>query len=230
MTLSYDDIAAALQPLGLIARGGFRPGSGDGVPALPDGRAAAAIVLVGNAGPEMWPVFAASAERHDGQPHPLDRWSARVIGHAAAGLGAAAVFPFSRPALPFLTWARKADAVSPSPLGMMIHPTYGLWHAYRGALVFAEPVDLPVPDARPAPCLACADKPCLTACPVEAFARGAEGAVDYAVGRCRDHVVSDAGSDCRDAGCRARRACPVGRAFTSDPDQAAFHMRAFVRW
>ncbi len=31
-----------------------------------------------------------------------------------------------------------------------------------------------------------------------------------------------------DLGCRARRACPVGREYFYDPEQAAFHMRAFL--
>jgi hypothetical protein len=31
-----------------------------------------------------------------------------------------------------------------------------------------------------------------------------------------------------DLGCRARRACPVGRGYHYDPKQAAFHMRAFL--
>jgi hypothetical protein len=30
-------------------------------------------------------------------------------------------------------------------------------------------------------------------------------------------------------GCRARRACPVGRDYRYAPDQAAFHMRPFRR-
>jgi hypothetical protein len=36
------------------------------------------------------------------------------------------------------------------------------------------------------------------------------------------------GEDCMTLGCRARRACPVGREFTYVPDQAGFHMRAFL--
>ena len=37
----------------------------------------------------------------------------------------------------------RAEAVAPSPLGILIHPDYGLWHAYRGALAFAERLALP---------------------------------------------------------------------------------------
>ena len=41
-----------------------------------------------------------------------------------------------RPWLPFQQWARKAEPVHVSPLGVLIHPDYGLWHSYRGALCF----------------------------------------------------------------------------------------------
>src|SRR4030095_137820 len=48
-------------------------------------------------------------------------------------------------------WAMRAEAVAPSPLGILIHPDYGLWHAYRGALAFAERLALPPRGARPLP-------------------------------------------------------------------------------
>ena len=68
----------------------------------------------------------------------------------APGFGATALFPFGGPPwLPFQRWAMKADCVTASPLGILIHPDFGLWHAYRGALAFAEQLDLP-PSAAPA--------------------------------------------------------------------------------
>ena len=33
--------------------------------------------------------------------------------------------------------------MSVSPLGILIHPDWGLWHSYRGALAFRERLDLP---------------------------------------------------------------------------------------
>jgi hypothetical protein len=106
---------------------------------------------------------------------------------------------------------------------MLIHPDWGLWQGYRGALAFASRLDLPPPDRRPSPCESCAGKPCLTACPVGAFAPGR-----YDVAACASHVASPAGSDCAGLGCRARRACPIGTAHRQAPPQAAFHMRAFL--
>jgi len=136
-------IEAALGAQGLILRGGFDPGADDGVPALVDGRPVRTLVMVGNRGSDMWRAFAASPEFATA-PDPLNRWSARVIGDLAEAWGARALFPFGGPPhLPFVAWAKRAEPVAESPLGILIHPDYGLWHAYRGALAFAEAFPLP---------------------------------------------------------------------------------------
>ncbi len=217
-------IEAALAREGLIPRGGFHPEPGDGVPALAEGRPARSLVVVGNAGPEMWRAFAAGPE-HDTAPDPLNRWSERVIGALAAEWGARALFPFGGPPhLPFVAWAKRAEPVAESPLGILIHPDYGLWHAYRGALAFAEVIDLPPRGpTRPRPCDTCADKPCLSACPVGAFS-----AAGYDVSVCFDHISAPAGADCMAEACRARRACPIGPAYRYGPAQARFHMVHFL--
>ena len=218
-------IEAALAPLGLIAFGGFHPTPGDGVPPMPDGQAVASLVLVGNAGPGMWERCAGAPELADGEADPLDRWTRRVLDRVAADLGAMAVFPFGGPPyLPFVRWAKRAAPVAESPLGILIHPDYGLWHAYRGALAFPDAIALPPRDARPRPCDTCADKPCLTTCPVGAFT-GAR----YEVAACVKHISTEAGADCTALGCRARRACPVGQSFHYAAAQARFHMDAFLR-
>ena len=212
-----DAIASEVARHGLIARGAFHPAPADGVPGTPR-----TLVLVGNAGPAMWRAFAAGRRV---EPDPLDAWTRRVLGEAAANLGAIALFPFDGPPyLPFQRWAGRCEPVSPSPIGPLIHPAYGLWHAYRGALAFEGRLDMAPPAADPSPCESCADKPCLAACPVDALKPGA-----YDVKACVGHIEGTAGKDCMDLGCRARRACPIGRAYTYQPDQARFHMAHFAR-
>ena len=160
----------------------------------------------------------------DGPPNPLDRWSRRIIGGLALELGAVALYPFEGPPwLPFQRWAARAEPVHRSALGMLIHPDWGLWHSYRGALAFAERLALPQRVDRPDPCDACAAKPCLSACPVGAFSLER-----YDVAACADHLRSTAGRDCMELGCRARDACPVGAYHRLKQDQAGFHMRAFL--
>ena len=223
MTIDLESLATRLAVHGLHLRGGLHPKSDDGVPPLPTGVVPGTLVLVGNVGPGLWPVFSRSPEAKDGDPHPLDRWTRRVINQIAAEVDARPLFPFGAPPyLPFQRWAMRAEPVAPSPLGILIHPDYGLWHAYRGALAFADRLPLPPRIDRPCPCDSCVDRPCLSACPVNAFTnRG------YDVPSCIRHIDGPAGSECMNAGCLARQACPIGARYVYDKAQAAFHMRAF---
>jgi hypothetical protein len=209
---------------GLHLRGGFHPAADDGVPPLADGRTPATLILIGNVGSSLWPAFSSAVEAGDGAPDPLNRWTQRVIGGIAREVGAEPLFPFGGPPyLPFQRWAMRAEAVAPSPLGILIHPDYGLWHAYRGALAFAERLALPARVDRPRPCDSCPNRPCLSACPVGAFSeRG------YDVPACVGHIGSPAGAACMDGGCLARRACPVGPGYGYGAVQARFHMAAFL--
>jgi len=214
-----DQIESALAGHGLIPRGGFHPLPDDNVPGD-----SSTLVLVGNAGPDMWAAFEARRENYAGRQNPLDAWVTDALGEVAESLGANALFPFGGPPhLPFQRWAQRAEPVHPSPVGVLIHPDFGLWHAYRGALAFAEKRELPQPDARPSPCASCADKPCLSACPVGAF----EGAA-YDVPGCVGHITGPDSGDCMGQGCLARRVCPVGKDYVYEPAQAGFHMRAFT--
>ena len=91
----------------MALRGALHPLPEDNVPPLPDGAPAATLVLLGWTGGRQWPAFAASAEAQDRQPHPLDRWSRRLVDAAAAALGAAgldavALYLFGRSAAPQL--------------------------------------------------------------------------------------------------------------------------------
>ncbi|NNE86421.1 MAG: hypothetical protein HKN28_20850 [Alphaproteobacteria bacterium] len=217
-----ESVVELIAPHGLILRGGFYPVGEDSVPGGP-----ATLVLVGNAGPAMWRAFTAAraAGRTADRANPLDDWVRDVLSAAAVDTGATPLFPFGGPPhLPFQRWAQRSEPVYASPLGVLIHPDYGLWHAYRGALAFAERLELPPRDDRSRPCDSCADRPCLPACPVAAF--GPDG---YDVPACIGHIAAPAGADCMDLGCRARRACPVGRDFIYEPPNAAFHMAAFRR-
>ena len=217
-------IENALVSIGLVSRGGFHPRPGDAVPPLPDGRDAGTVVLAGNVGDAMWRAFQ-RAPIESAESHPLNTWTRETLTRLASECNAHVLFPFDGPPyLPFLRWAQRAESVTPSPFGPLIHPDYGLWHAYRGALLFAESIELPPLVRRLSPCESCVDQPCLSTCPVDAVVPG-----QYDVDRCRGHVASEAGSDCLQRGCLARRACPVGTEYRYRPEQAHFHTLAFLK-
>ena len=219
------NLTQALQALGLLLRGGFNPQAEDSLPLLPSGRSVGSVLMVGNAGPGMWRVFSASRESADGQAHSLNRWTLRQVDAIALAVGGAALYPFNAaPVWPFQRWAARAEAVAPSPLGLFIHPEYGLWHAYRAAVLIAPKLDFPPLEANPSPCLSCAGQPCLNSCPVGAFSRNG-----YDVPACARHLGTPAGQDCLGGGCVARRACPVGTGYVQSPAQNSFHMDAFFK-
>jgi hypothetical protein len=214
--MDLDTIRIRIAAHGLAYRGAFHPNPGE-VPGE-------TLVLVGFVGSDNWPAFANSPEAADGEPNPLDRWSSRVITAIARSVGATPLFPFDGPPfLPFQRWAQMAEPVYPSPLGILIHPDWGLWHAYRGTLAFADRIDLPPPDPRRSPCDSCVDKPCMTACPVGAFT-----SAGFNVPACVTHIAAPAGAECMNNGCLARRACPIGPGYRHVPEQARFHQRAFL--
>ena len=162
-----ETMLSAIRRTGLIPRGALRLDDSERVGELADMRT---IVLAGMAGRDGWDAFAASPEARDGADDPLDRWSRRVIERLARELGGKALFPFGGPPfLPFQRWAQRAESVHSSPIGLLIHPHYGLWHSYRGALGFREELAVPEPAAVPSPCVSCTGRWCLSACPVGAF-------------------------------------------------------------
>lgn len=216
-----DRISEALEPHGVSARGvaGFGPGEG---PLLADGSRARSLVLLGNLGGSIWPAFAGWRRSYDG-PDPLDTWSKQRIRPLADELGATAYFPSDPPWQPFQQWAMKAEELRPSPLGILIHPQYGVWHGYRGALGFPFETETNAAKSRH-PCDSCLEKPCLTACPAHAIRLSG-----FDIAACRSHLAGERGQiGCMVYGCLARNACPVGAEFRYPPEQLRFHMEALI--
>jgi len=207
--MDFDLILKQVEQAGFIYLGGFHP------------EPQQTLVLIGNAGPQMWQNFSNSC---DTNTTTLDQWTKSIIANLASVIDANALFPFDTPPHPFLTWAQKTGETFTSPMGLSIHPGYGLWHGYRAALVFERTLNLPPVSATQSPCDDCAEKPCMTECPVNAFST--QG---YNVPECIKHIKTSNGADCLELGCRARRACPVGREFHYSLQQARFHMAAFVK-
>ncbi|TCN29062.1 ferredoxin [Sinorhizobium americanum] len=215
-------LRAALEPHGLFLRGTVNFASGEAAPQLKGGEPAASVLLVGNIGSSLWELFSRwrAGEPDHGGSDPLDNWSKQVIRPVAERLGATAYFPSDPPWQPFQRWAMDAEGLKSSPLGVLIHPHYGLWHGYRGALGFDRPLPSTSEVAAGHPCDVCAEKPCISACPSSALAFGV-----FDAGRCRAHLRTGAKA-CLGHGCLSRDACPVGRDHRYPIEQLRFHMAA----
>lgn len=185
-----------------------------------DGLGTGTLILIGPDEPAFWPLFRNSNEYRDGADDPLDRWSHRVLTGVANMHDGKAYFPFgTAPYHPFYSWALRTGRAWPSPIQFLVHDTAGLFVSYRGAIVVPDSWPVDPPSQRP--CDTCEGQPCKSACPVGAFVNG------YDVPRCKAHVTSDQGTDCRHNGCLARRACPIGQTRRLSA-QSAFHMEAFL--
>lgn len=216
--MRYAALCDAARARHLSVLGAFHPGADDKVP---DGTQT--LVLLAPDEPAFWPALQHTPEWQDGTPDPVDRWSARVIGAWAEEFGARALFPFGvAPYHPFFTWATRTGRIHASPILLLVHDQAGLFVSFRGALAFPQRLDLPPPP--PKPCESCLDRPCLTACPVNAITEAG-----YDVPRCKAHITADDRADCMGQGCAARRACPVSQRFGRLPAQSAYHMERFVQ-
>ena len=214
---SGPQIVAALAGHGLIARGWL---------ALEDGEVDGfrSALLIGQAGASIWPyVRAWVAVRGRDVDHPVDAWTREVVSGIAGRFGAHAAFPFERPYLPFQRWAVRAEGLRPSPLGILMHPRYGLWHAYRGALLFEARISQPAPAEPLHLCDLCASKPCLAACPAGAWALDG-----FDRDACMAHLHAPAGRGCMEAGCMARNACPEAPGYRY-PGEVQVHHQVFFR-
>lgn len=182
------------------------------------------LALVGNIGSSYWPVFSQSDEYRDGEAEPLDRWSERVASGIEVEFELQPVYPFTGPPYyPFQQWAHRAEALEQSPVGVMMHPEFGLWHSYRFALLGAEFTVSDAPVSRQSPCRSCDTQPCLRSCPVDAF--DGQG---YDVDRCARYLLETPHAECHSRGCIARHACPVAPDMRYVPEQGSFHLRAFL--
>lgn len=218
------ELRAALAPHGVFLRGVVNFAEGEAAPLLSDRRVARSVVLLGNAGGSIWPAFQRwrGGLPDRGGENPLDRWSKAVIEPVAQHLGATAYFPSDPPWQPFQQWAMRAEGLQPSPLGILIHPQYGLWHGYRGALGFDRELAATIPASQSHPCDHCPGKHCLSSCPANAIL--ADG---FQMVPCRTHLKTRQGeAGCLSTGCIARNACPVGTEHRYPVEQLHFHMAA----
>jgi hypothetical protein len=175
------------------------------------------LVLVGHGGRRLWQALAAFGMK---TADPVDHFSLTMIRQFIDDyLGAPPVlilYP-SGYTIPLQKLGILAGWHHPSPLGLGINQTYGLWFAYRS--VFLTTMSLPPTQHQltTSPCDTCRDKPCVSACPAQAV----QDVGQFRVMNCVDYRLQTQ-SSCRDR-CLSRLACPVAPEHRYDLEQLNYH-------
>jgi hypothetical protein len=229
---SFRELEDSLKAFGMVILGGFHL-QRDEAASFARSNCAIAGLVVASHGRDMWQTFQQSVFYKDQLPDPLDRWTRSVLEKLASKTGSGLALPFDSPFPPFQEWAKRASGISNSPLGILMHPEFGLWFGLRGVFFFEVNVEnqevnkliqLRISDENL--CDKCIEKPCLSHCPVNAFDK-----TGLNVETCFSHLEKTINlsfqPDCLSNGCVARDACPVGTHHKYCDEQLQFHMNSY---
>ena len=174
------------------------------------------LLVFGHGGPRMWQALAGSAFKRD--EHPIDDFSADTVARFFTEENPAnsytLLYPQKQGVIPLQQLGRLAGWHHASPFRIGVNARWGSWFAYR-AVALADTSFAPTaPMPESSPCESCADKPCLSACPV---AVGDNIQLDA----CLDKRLEDA-SRCAST-CLARLACPVMVKERYSQEQIVYH-------
>ncbi|HXN87497.1 MAG TPA: hypothetical protein VN867_15595 [Candidatus Binataceae bacterium] len=195
---------------------------------------ARSIIVIGNGGRAFWTVFqrhvAANPEWMT-RDNPLDDFTRLIIERDIAspltnsGIAHAVIYPFigSGPTLNFMEAGKAAGLSGPSILGVMVHPVYGPWIAFRAAILVNEIIDAPGEARGFDPCPTCTVRSCITACPADAvsFPQG------WDIPKCLTHRV-EVEADCAPR-CHARAGCVLGPEHRYPDEELAYHQMRALR-
>jgi ferredoxin-like protein FixX len=175
------------------------------------------LVLLGHGGRRMWQALTAFGLR---TADPVDHFSLvmtrRFIDDFLGAPPVLMLYPTGY-SIPLQKLGALAGWHHPSPLGLGINETFGLWFAYRAAFLTTLPLPSIQEPNTPSPCDTCPDQPCIKACPAQAV----QGVNQFKVSACVDFRLQEK-SVCQDR-CLSRLACPVAPEHRYGPDQLRYH-------
>lgn len=126
------------------------------------------------------------------------------------------LYPFGDYLVPLTQLGEWVGWSHPSPLGQGISEQFGVWFAYRTAVLVNGNFPTTPRIQTESPCQSCAAKPCITTCPA-----GAVQVEEFQIPPCVNFRLSDH-SPCADR-CLARMACPVAPEHRYTLPQIQYH-------
>lgn len=177
------------------------------------------LILLGNGGSRFWQSMQQHRTKSEQEVDPVDNYFTRTVENLFdADSDYRIIYPGNH-LLPLQALGKLAGWHHDSPLGLGIHPVFGLWFAYRGLIMsntnitmLAENFDIP----SASPCVSCDEKPCIKACPAMAVTLS-----EFKVQPCSDYRLESA-SRCQSR-CVSRLVCPIGRDYRYLEAQMAYH-------
>lgn len=186
------------------------------------------LVLIAHGGRKLWQRF--NQEAGVGE-NPLDQmcvdaWQSVMSGEDFRRVEYEILYPTSEPlascGVSLAELGSLAGWQQKSPLGIGIHPEFGLWSAIRllvlvdGDSVWPDDNDGSEAQKSPSICDSCVDRPCLSSCPA-----GATDFQEFDVPACIAFRQTDA-SPCEQT-CLSRLACPVAKEHSYSKVQLNYH-------
>ena len=216
--LSVSNLKEKAQKIGLNL-----VGVADGRPyqhILPDCQTA---IVFANGGQDLWTHFLedlrANPSHLTDTAHPLDdfigRWIQSVDPNPDSTRRWVQCAEEADVFIDFRSLALSAGLGTPSLLGLVIHPEYGLWVSMRTVLLSTEVFEHTTKNTVQSPCTQCVEKPCISACPGKAVTLSG-----WSVQQC---ATFHGESTLCATQCRSRQSCPVGVLHRHSDLQHTYH-------
>jgi len=174
------------------------------------------LLLFGNGGGTFWQALGRAGMQGE---HPVDRFSVACVARYMRETLPEHCYRLLYPGvtvIPLQTLGKLAGWHHPSPMMVGINAEWGVWFAYRVALLADTELTPTVPWTAPSPCNDCGKRPCVSACPAGALDSGS-----LQLERCLAYRRRE-DSRCR-LTCLARETCPAGAAHRYSDQQLRYH-------
>ncbi len=175
------------------------------------------ILLIGNTGTQLWKQVASIIEQSNEQ-NPIDnyskKWTKKILSNCLQSSDFEFVFP-SKNSIGLQQLGKIAGWHFDSPIKVGVNSTWGSWFAYR-AVVLAKSNFPQQKLNSSSPCKTCIEKPCISACPVNAVF-----ADQFILKDCLSFRVEKS-SPCNNK-CLSRLACPIAIDHQYPIEQIQYH-------